>query len=703
MLDVSHPYFDNSLSWLSYTYRLLMEAKDENVPVVERLRFLGRFAKERDDFVKEKIPLLRAMTFASRDTLEKLNLFPEVLLGHIGETLSNQLDEFNNILTGDLLPALREGGIRLSFKEPFATAHQEFLRNYFMQEIFRYLQPVFLSGRKSFKNVPPDNAVFHLVIRLYKDFSQEPAAGEHDEFQYACLNIPVKNTGRFVELPELNGVKQIAFLEDIIRYNLDLVFPGFRIHDSYCISSERPSSPELEDELTQVYASRVARQLEKQGFVVPQSVFFEKNMPESMRQFLSERYDISTEEWVEKGHYLNYSDLVNFPRVSRKLEYPVLRQFLSVEQAENIFESLQAGDQLLHLPYHSHWPILKFFNDAAVDPHVREIHVSLYKISGQSFLVNSLISAARNGKKVLAFVELNPKLSDQESPVWAKKMKDAGIKVMFSTPGLKVHAKIALIKRKVKKGWERYAYLGTGGFYRLTANESVDHVLLTTHSEICNELELLFAYLATGQEAKKFKYLPFNTLQVSQFNMYRKLIEMIDREIQHSKMGRKAAIVVKINQLQDKQIIDKLYHAARVGVSVTLVVTNCLCLIPDLPTISENITALRVVDRFHENSRIFYFFNDGQEDILLSSGDWTHRNFHRRIDVAFPVTDPRFKKMLKQVIGNYLNDNQKAVRLDVYQNNVSVAGQSLAAKIRAQEANYRLVEKQEQKPVVHAK
>ena len=170
---------------------------------------------------------------------------------------------------------------------------------------------------------------------------------------------------------------------------------------------------------------------------------------------------------------------------------------------ENIFDRLAHEDQLLHLPYHSHWPILKFFNDAAIDPFVREIYVSLYKISGQSFLVNSLISAARNGKKVTAFVELNPKLTDHESPVWAKKMKDAGIKVIFSSPGLKVHAKIAMVKRKVKKGWERYGYLATGGFYRLTASESTDHVFLTSHSEICNELELLFAYLATGQEAKK--------------------------------------------------------------------------------------------------------------------------------------------------------------------------------------------------------
>lgn len=698
MLDVSHPYFDNSLSWLSYTHRLLLEARDENVPLAERLRSLGRFAKEKDDFVNEKIPLLSAMSLASKDTLEKLNLFPETLLEHIRETLANQCDEFNYVLKQEILPALRENGVHLYFQQPLPAIQQDFLRSYFLKEVFRYIQPLFLTGRKPFKSFFSDPSLFQLIVRLKKENAMENTGADSDEFMFASVNIPLEHTTRFVELPEQGAGKHIAFLEDVIRCNLDLVFAGFKVYESFCLRFERPSAPELDDELIPLYASRVARQLEKQNFVVPQIVYCEKGMPDQMKHFLSERFDIPMDGWIAPGDYLHYSSFTTFPALGKRLEYPLQKQFSLVEPTANIFEALQGGDQLLHLPYHSHWPIVKFFNDAAIDPFVKEIHVSLYKISGQSFLVNSLISAARNGKKVLAFVELNPKLSDLESPVWAKKMKDAGIKVVFSTPGLKVHAKIALIKRKVKKGWERYAYLGTGGFYRLTANESVDHVLLTSQTEICNELELLFAYLATGQEAKKYKYLPFNTLHVSQFNMYRRLIEMIDREIQHSKMGKKAVIVIKINQLQDKQIIDKLYHAARVGVSVTLVVNNCLCLIPDLPTISENITALRIVDRYHENSRIFYFLNDGVEDIFLSSGDWTHRNFHRRIDVAFPVTGAAFKKQLKQVIGNYINDNQKAVRLDVYQNNVPVVAGSTEQKIRAQEANYKLVERQELRP-----
>lgn len=700
MLDVSHPYFDSGLSWLSFTQRLLMEAADESVPLAERLRFLGRFAKEKDDFIKEKIPFNRAMMLASKDTLDKLNLFPETLLIHFRETLAGQLAEFTDILTRGILPALREQGVNLIFKTSFWPQHQEFLRQYFMKEVFRHIQPVFLGGRKSFKSIFPETSVFHLIVRLYKNTAEPTAGSDTDDFHYASVNIPVAHTSRFVELPEAGGMKQIAFLEDIIRYNLDLVFPGFGVHDCFVVRSEKPTQPELDDELPPVYASRVAKQLEKQGFVTPQLVFFEAGMPLSVRQFLAEKFDIPLEEWIEKGHYLNYADLASFPRLSKKMEYPVLQQVSPVDPSVNIFESLSKEDQLLHLPYHSYWPILKFFNDAAIDPHVREIHVSLYKISGQSFLVNSLISAARNGKKVTAFVELNPKLSDQESPVWAKKMKDAGIKVFFSTPGLKVHAKIALIKRKVKKGWERYAYLGTGGFYRITAAESVDHVLLTTQPEICNELELLFAYLATGQDAKKFKYLPFTTLLVSQFTMHRRLVEMIDREIQHSKMGKKAAIVIKINQLQDKQLVDKLYHAARVGVSVTLVVTNGLSLIPDLPTISENITVLRLVDRFTENSRIFYFYNDGREDLLLSSGDWTQRNFQRRVDVAFPVSEPRFKKTLIQVLQHYLSDNQKAVRLDVYQNNVSLKEVGSSVKVRAQEANYKVIERQEARVVL---
>jgi polyphosphate kinase len=686
MIDVSHPFFDNNLSWLSYNYRLLLEAKDETVPIKERLRFLALYCYQVDEFFRVRIPLLSALQLVSSDILEKLNIYPEPLQEHILETVENQLTKFDDLLSSQIVPTLRAQGVHLYFKDQIKPGHHEFVQKYFFDKIFRYIQPVLLNGRKSSKMTFFEPNLIYFVMRLERK-------ADPGEIWYAYVNIPSQQLGRFVELPDLDGIRHVAFLDDLVRYNLTMLFPGYDVLDCFSIRAERETELALDDEFPLPLAQRISRQLEKKNFIQPHQFFYEMGMPLTMREYLAERLGILMSEFHERGRYLYYQDFLSFPTMNRKMEYSVQRAIPHVElkEGESIFEVLNKGDQLLHLPYHSIDPVVRFFNEAAVDPYVREIYVSLYKINANSFLINSLISAARNGKRVVTFVELNAKFDIQENLQWARKMKEAGVKIIFSLPGLKVHAKIALIKRKVKKGWDRYAYLGTGGFYRLTSREFVDHALLTSHRELTNELELLFGYLITREEPKKYKYLPFTYLQVSQFNMNKKLVEMIDREIGNQKTGLKASIVIKINQLHDQSLISKLYQAGRAGVEVRIIVSDSCCLIPELPTISDNITVYRLVDRYMENTRIFYFYNRGKEDIYLSSGDWTHRNFHRRIDVSYPVLDDYLKSQLKQVLKNYLNDNQKTVRLDTYQNNIPVA--ESGQKIRAQEANYRLAER----------
>lgn len=688
MIDVSHPYFDTNLSWLSYNYRLLMEARDETVPIKERLRQLALYSYQIDEFFRVRLPLLMALREVSSDILEKLNIYPEPLLEHILETVENQLGQFDDLLASQIVPALQDHSVRLYFKESIRKEHQEYVRKYFVDKVLRYLQPIFLNGRRSSKITFFEPNHLYFVIRLIR--RNEPA-----ESWFAYVNIPTQQLGRFVEFPELEGVKYVAFLDDVIRYNLDVLFPGYEVLDCFAIRSEQATELALEDEFPLALAQRISRQLEKKSFLQPHQYFCEMGMPLDMREYLSDRLGILMSEFYERGRYLCYHDFLEFPTLYKKLEYAVHKPITHAElkNGESVFDALHKGDQLLHLPYHSIDPIVRFFNEAAIDPYVREIYVSLYKISAHTFLINSLITAARNGKRVITFVELNAKLDIQENLQWARKMKEAGVKIVFSLPGLKVHAKVALVKRKVKKGWDRYAYLGTGGFYRLTSREFVDHALLTSHRELTNELELLFGYLSTREEPKKYKFLPFNYLMVSQFNMVKRLIELIDREINHSKSGLRAVVYIKINQLQDQSLISKLYQAGRSGVEVHVIVSDSCCLIPELPTISDNITVTRHVDRYLENSRIFYFYNRGKEDIYLSSGDWTHRNFHRRVDVCYPIVDEYLKSQLRQTLKNYINDNQKSVRLDTYQNNIAVSHADTGPKVRAQEANYKLTER----------
>ncbi|MCF0069002.1 polyphosphate kinase 1 [Dyadobacter sp. CY261] len=694
MIDVAYPYFDTNLSWLSNNYRLLLEANDETVPVRERLRFLGIYAYQTKEFYRVRIPSLLAMGEVSNDIRSKLNIFPESLLEHVYETVENQLREFNDILTTSILPALLDQGVHLYYREAFIPEHAAFARRFFIDNLFRYLQPVFLDSRRTLKTPAFESKQLYLIVRMQHK-------QEADEDWYASVNIPAEPHGRFLELTESEGKRHVAFMEDVIRENLPLLFPGYNILESYALRVERETELAIEDEYPMQVAQRILKQLEKRNFVQPSQYFYESGMPLYIREYLVGKVAIPMQDFHERGDYLCLQDLTKFPILSRRLDYPYQRpvQNPEFEETKSVFETIQQADQMLHLPYQSYEPIVRFFNEAAVDPHVREIHVSLYKISHNSFILNSLISASKNGKRVTTYVELNDKLDIQENLRWSKKMRDAGVKILLSVPGLKVHAKMALVKRKVQKGWERYAFLGTGGFYRLTSREIVDHALLTSHRELTNELELLFGYLSTQDEPKKYKYLPFNTLFVTQFNLQKRLLDLIDREIANCNAGLKSFITIKINQLQDHILIDKLYQAGQAGVPVQVIISESCGLISGLPSISDNVIVNRHVDRYIENTRIFHFGNRGNDEIYLTSCDWTHRNLHRRIDICFPVLDETLKGQMRTVLRNYVNDNQKSVRLDLYQNNLRITDES-RGKVRAQDANYRLVEKVERNGLV---
>ncbi len=689
MIDVSYPYFDLNLSWLSNNYRLLLEANDSSVPLRERIHFLGNYAYQTNEFYRLRIPSLLAMGEVGSDICAKLNIYPRSLLEHVNETLENQLVEFNNILTNNIIPSLNQYGFHLYYQENFLAEHLEFSRYFFVEKVFRHLQPIFLEGRRNSKLSVFEPKRLHLIIRM-----QRLSDSEGDI--YASINIPTEPFGRFVEFPEFEGKRYFSFIDDIIKENLNIIFPGFEILDTYAIRVENETELNVEDEYPPAIAQRIIKQLDKKNFAIPSQYFVESGIPEEIRNYLFAKVGISPTEFYDSGPYIYMQDLMKFPSILKKLEYPVLKpiQREGFELQTSVFENIQKEDLLLHLPYHSYEPIVRLFNEAAVDPSVKEIHVSLYKISPNSFIINSLISAARNGKRVLTYVELNSKLDIQENVQLSRKMRDAGVKIVFNVPSLKVHAKIALIKRRSSKGWERFAFLGTGGFYRLTSREIVDHALLTANREITNELELLFGYLYTQEEPKKYKYLPFNTISVTQFNLQKRLLDLIDREIVNSNAGLKAFITIKINQIQDHNLIDKIYQAGMAGVLVNVIVSESSSIIPNLPSISDNVIVSRHIDRFIENTRIFHFHNRGNDEIYLSSCDWTFRNMHRRIDICFPILNENLKNQLKLTLNNYLNDNQKAVRLDLYQNNLSLKDDG-RPKIRAQEANFKLVEKWE--------
>jgi polyphosphate kinase len=415
-------------------------------------------------------------------------------------------------------------------------------------------------------------------------------------------------------------------------------------------------------------------------------------MPHHVLEQIISTFNLSNASVVEGGAYHNLKDLSVFPVKEPSLSYPKWPATpKKILNPVSLFGSIALSDIILHTPYHDYGLVLRFFNEAAIDKDVEEIYVALYRIAGDSRIANALISAARNGKTVTVFVELKARFDEANNIRWSKRMKEAGVKIIYSIPGLKVHAKVALVKKKKDKRTKYFGLLATGNFNESTARFYTDHILMTANKEMLRELELLFIYLAKRKkpDTDNDNDIQFKHLLVAQFNLQQRFLELIDREIGHAAQGLKAVITIKLNNLEEQVLIDKLYQASNAGVKINLLVRSICRLIPGIKDMSENITIKRIVDRYLEHGRLFWFHNNGNEEIYTGSADWMNRNIYRRIEVCFPVYDEIIKKELKEILTLQLKDNAQAVWIDEKLNNIVVANGE--EKIRSQESIYQLL------------
>jgi polyphosphate kinase len=465
----------------------------------------------------------------------------------------------------------------------------------------------------------------------------------------------------------------------------------------------RDAEMSLEDEFTGDIGEKIEKQLEKREAGVATRLLFDKSMPPEVKDFVKQYFGLRRQEMVEGGTYHNLKDLGTLPNphlnsvsgliTKGKLTYPSWPAVShpGFDNHRSVFQSITEGEKLLHLPYHSYNYILRFFNEAAIDPSVKEIYVALYRVAANSHIVNALISAARNGKKVTVFVELKARFDEANNLKWSKKMKAAGIKIINSITALKVHAKVALVRRWENKQWQDYSFLATGNFNEATGRFYTDHVLFTAKPEFGNELGWLFTYLQTRTLPALYGKINFKHLLVSQFNMIKRFNKLIDREIKNAKKGRPAHIIIKMNNLQERGMIEKLYEASRAGVKIELLIRSICCAAPGVEGQSENITVRRIVDRYLEHARVFVFHNNGEPEYYMGSADWMSRNLHSRIEVVFPVYDPALRKEIDDILSLQMQDNQKAVRLNCDLENQRVPVSKEEKKLSAQQAIYNYV------------
>jgi polyphosphate kinase len=648
-------FFNRDISWLQFNLRVLLEAKNLDIPLYERIKFLSIFSSNLDEFFRVRYPALLALKHVEVFLDKENENLDDQLLETILVTINEHQQLFGHILRSEILPELLREKIHLYFQEPIAIEHAETVTDFFYTKVLSFIQPVILATSKEKFELQNNCLYFFVELQL------------QDTFYYSIINIPHGNLNRFMTLPDLDSFKQIIFLDDVVRFNIDKAFPGYKVKGCYSIKLTRSADINLANEWSDMLESQVLKMIKDRERGTPSRFLYERGMPEEAKEFIKDYFDLTENEMIEGSCYHNFKDLFSLPNpVGKSLLYPDMPPIVHkrLKKFSSLFDAIADSDHLLHLPYQSYNYILRFFNEAAIDRDVEEIYVTLYRVASDSHIVNALISAAKNGKKVSAFVELKARFDEENNLNWSQKMKSAGVKIIYSIPNMKVHSKLALVKRRSSSGMEIYGLLSTGNFNESTARFYTDHLLLTSDTRITSEVDQLFTYLLSRLQPEEYHFIRFNHLIVSRFNLIERFRELVNREIEFKQNGKEASITLKLNNLEEKGMIELLYKASCFGVKVNLLIRGICCLVPGKKGLSENITVKRIIDRYLEHSRVFIFQNDNNAEVYLGSADLMNRNVHRRIEVIFPVYDEDLRDNILQITKKHLNDNVQAVQLN---------------------------------------
>jgi polyphosphate kinase len=653
MQERDYKYFKRDISWLSFNYRVLMEADNASLPVYERIKFLSIYASNLEEFYEVRVSEHRG-DIMKKNYADESAETSEERLEDITREVNRQQGEFYRIFNEGILPELRRQGVALLKGD---NPGNQYVLNYFNEEVFPFLSPVTI--RKDIKTFIRDRRLY-LIVRMIRKTTREP--------EYVLIKIPFSKAPRFVPLPQQDGVYYYMFLDDVIRAGLPSIFPGYDIEGCYSIKISRDADIYIDDNHavgSKGIVDEVKQKVGKRKIGALSRFMYDRAMPADMLDYVCNVFNIAADDLVVGGRYMNLQDLISLPNpvgASLMQEIPKPLKIKYLDDAGSVFKAVMERDVLLHFPYQSFDYLLRFMHEASFDPDVEEIKITQYRVAENSAVINSLISAARNGKKVTVFVELKARFDEENNVSTAAMMEQAGVKIIYSIPGLKVHAKVAVILRKGDK--PDFAYLSTGNFNEKTARTYSDMALLTCNRDFVAEVNGLFV----GLERRQIDY-RFENLLVAPVNMTPGLLRMLQREEEHVRQGRRGYIILKMNGLHDKNMIDALYHASENGVEIDLIVRGICCLVPDQPY-SRNIRITRIVDMFLEHSRVWYFYNGGDEELYLASADWMRRNLSRRVETAFPVLSPALRREIVDILRLQLRDNVQACTIDANLNNI---------------------------------
>jgi polyphosphate kinase len=655
------PLLHRDISWLSFNYRVLQEAKDPAVPLLERLKFLAIYSSNLDEFFKVRVANLRNLKQIGKKTKAELDFDPREILKEIHRIVNAQQEEVSTIFEKQIVPELRRQNINILRRLDLDDTQKEYIEQYFRDHMLPFVMPVLLVKQR----IRPFLATANLYLAVHMKRKKQNSAPS----EYAIVKIPSDQLPRFIALPDsANGQHNLILLDDIVRNSAAWLFPGYDIKDTYSIKLTRDADLYIEDEFAGDLIAKIKNSLQKRS-VGPASRFvYDREMPIHLINYLQETFDLGKNDLLPEGRYHNNFDFFKFPdfgntHLKNKSLPPLPHPQLS--KSNQIFETLKEKDQMLHFPYHSYEPVIQFFEQAAHDPTVTHIKVIQYRVAKKSRILEALIDAVEMGKQVSVFIEVKARFDEAANLEWGERLEKAGVRVLYSFPGVKVHSKLALIRRIEEGEPKLYSYLSTGNFHEDTAKIYSDFGIFTADIRLTSEVSRVFSFLENIKPPKQ----EFEHLLVGKFNLRPGLYQLIDTEIANAKRGETALMVIKLNSLEDKEMIAKLYEASNAGVVIKLIIRGICCLIPGLKGFSENIEIISIVDRFLEHARILVFHNGGEHKIFFSSADWMERNLSFRIETTFPVYDNDLKKEILNLLTLQLQDNVKSRILDRNQQN----------------------------------
>ena len=663
---------------MSFNERVLQEAEDRTNPLYERIKFLAIFSSNLDEYFRVRVSQLRQIKRVEKSIRKKLALKPTKLVKEILGRIKEQQHRFGEVYRNQIIPELETNGIFLIKKEDFTAEQLAFAEEYY-RSIAEHVKPSVIAWEEGEHLFLENNAIYFLV-----NFSGEK--------KFGLLNIPVEESGRFVEFGLNKEKHEISFLDDIIKTQIPNLFREYEIEGVYEIKLSRDAELYIDDEIGGILAEKIYESLKQRTDGQPTRLLYDATMPEEVQKRLRQLLDIGKIDMMPGGQYHNFNDFFSFPDPTNN---PALHaeklppvKHRTLENAEDYFEEISKKDISLHFPYMSFSYIDNFLMQADTDEKVEDIKISIYRTAEESGLTSALLTALENGKKVTVFIEAKARFDEKNNIDWGRKFQDAGANVIYSYPKIKVHSKILLVNRREEGKLKQYAYIGTGNFNSKTSEIYCDHGIFTAHEKLADELSRVFSVLEGEMIIPREKH-----LLISPFSTRKAFSDMITRETENAQKGIKAAITAKMNSLEDVELVELLYKASNAGVKIRLLVRGFTCLVPGVPGMSENIYMTSILDRFLEHGRIYIFENGGEEEMFFGSADFMTRNMDRRIEVVAPVYDPDIRQEFKDILEIQLNDNVKARIQDAEESNAYVPRAEGEKAIRSQVEIYHYLKK----------